>query len=85
MATVPPFDDRALPKDRPRRRPRRPGKIISFVLAGDDYDVLAARAFEQDRDPFQHACWLVRRALGVVPPVEPDEPCTDGGAAEGER
>jgi hypothetical protein len=65
--------------------------MITFVLTGDDYDLLAARAFAQDRDPFQHARWLVRRALGVVPPVdavdgrdsvEPDEPGADGGAAE---
>jgi DNA-binding Xre family transcriptional regulator len=71
-----------------RRRSRYHGwKTVVIRLAPDEYKVLSDRADIHDRDPFQHARWLVRRALGFTLPEDPlvlDEHTSDqpvlGGA-----
>jgi hypothetical protein len=71
----------------PKRNPRRPRKPFTIVLFAEEWDVLCERASAHDRDPYQHARWLLRRALGVAPEEPPVECDTvrDGQQAEGER
>lgn len=61
-------------------------RCLPLYLPKDEYDELARRALEEERDPLQQARYLLRRALnsGVAQPVCAQTEPIDGGA-ESER
>ena len=61
-------------------------RCLPLYLPKDEYETLVRRALEEERDPLQHARYLLRRALNlgagqqVCVPIEPID-----GVAESER
>jgi hypothetical protein len=51
----------------------RPRRTLVLTLHADEWDVLVAAAGQAERDPWQHARFLVRRGLSLVP----DDPTPD--------
>jgi hypothetical protein len=45
---------------------RRPRRTLVLTLSADEWDLLVAAADQAERDPWQHARFLVRRGLALV-------------------
>ena len=60
-------------------RPRT--KYLPIYLPGDVYARLERAALAAERDPLQHARWLIKRAVqGDAPQADPPRPSVEAGA-----
>jgi hypothetical protein len=50
------------------KRPAR--KLVVISLSRDEYELLAARARANERDPYQEARFIVTRALPMPDPID---------------
>jgi len=56
---------------------RRPRRHVSVTLLPEEWDALCEQARADVRDPYQHARYLLTRALGCVSSAD-DEPDASG-------